>query len=91
MKTASILLAAGQGTRMRSKIAKVLHPVVGRPMIFYAVEAVQRLVNLPPVVIVGYGSDAVRQTLSDAGFEVQFALLSPVRASRCSSPCKSSN
>jgi bifunctional UDP-N-acetylglucosamine pyrophosphorylase/glucosamine-1-phosphate N-acetyltransferase len=74
MKIASILLAAGQGTRMHSKIPKVLHPVVGRPMIFYAVEAVQRLVNLPPVVIVGYGSDAVRQALSGAGFEVQFAL-----------------
>jgi bifunctional N-acetylglucosamine-1-phosphate-uridyltransferase/glucosamine-1-phosphate-acetyltransferase GlmU-like protein len=47
MKTASIPSGSGQGTRMRSKIAKVLHPVVGRPMIFYAVEAVQRLVNLP--------------------------------------------
>ncbi|HPK26487.1 MAG TPA: NTP transferase domain-containing protein, partial [Anaerolineaceae bacterium] len=90
MKIASILLAAGQGTRMHSKIPKVLHPVVGRPMIFYAVEAVQRLVNLPPVVIVGYGSDAVQQALSGAGFEVQFALqeqqLGTAHAISCAQP-----
>ena len=39
MKTASIILAAGQGTRMRSRLPKVLHPLLGKPMLFYALEA----------------------------------------------------
>ena len=73
MKTASILLAAGQGTRMRSKTPKVLHPVVGRPMIFYTLEALQGLVDLPPVLVIGHGAEAVQQAVQSAGFVVQFA------------------
>src|SRR5439155_19749883 len=42
-RLAVIILAAGQGTRMRSKLAKVLHPVGGRPMILYAAELAQAL------------------------------------------------
>ena len=40
-KLAVIILAAGQGTRMRSKVAKVLHSVGGRPMLLYAVDVAQ--------------------------------------------------
>ena len=40
-----IILAAGQGTRMRSKLTKVLHPVGGRPMVLYALELAQALAN----------------------------------------------
>jgi bifunctional UDP-N-acetylglucosamine pyrophosphorylase / glucosamine-1-phosphate N-acetyltransferase len=40
MTLASIILAAGEGTRMRSKLPKVLHPLAGKPMIRYALEAV---------------------------------------------------
>ena len=90
MKIASILLAAGQGTRMRSKTPKVLHPVVGRPMVFYAVEVVQKLANLPPVVIIGHGGEAVKQALNSAGFAVQFALqgqqLGTAHAIGCAQP-----
>ena len=46
-RLAVIILAAGQGTRMRSKLAKVLHPVGGRPMILYAVELAQALAKKP--------------------------------------------
>jgi len=90
MKIASILLAAGQGTRMRSKTPKVLHPVVGRPMVFYAVEVVQKLANLPPVVIIGHGGEAVKQALNSADFAVQFALqeqqLGTAHAIGCAQP-----
>ncbi len=39
MKITAVLLAAGQGTRMKSDLPKVLHPVCGEPMIAYALEA----------------------------------------------------
>jgi len=65
MTIASIILAAGQGTRMRSKLPKVLHKIVGKPMIWYALNVVLELVDQPPVVVVGYGADAVRDAVGD--------------------------
>jgi bifunctional UDP-N-acetylglucosamine pyrophosphorylase / glucosamine-1-phosphate N-acetyltransferase len=66
MTLASIILAAGEGTRMRSKIPKVLHPLAGRPMVWYALKAVEALVDLPPVLVVGHGADAVKTAVGDA-------------------------
>lgn len=66
MTLASIILAAGEGTRMRSKIPKVLHHLAGKPMVSYALQAVAGLVDLPPVLVVGHGSDAVMNTVGDA-------------------------
>ena len=63
MTVASILLAAGQGTRMRSKLPKVLHAIAGKPMVWYALQAVQGLVDLPPLLVVGYRADAVIKAL----------------------------
>jgi bifunctional N-acetylglucosamine-1-phosphate-uridyltransferase/glucosamine-1-phosphate-acetyltransferase GlmU-like protein len=60
MTFASIILAAGEGTRMRSKLPKVLHPLAGKPLVRYALQAVEGLVDLPPVLVVGHGADAVR-------------------------------
>ncbi|HZQ07918.1 MAG TPA: NTP transferase domain-containing protein, partial [Anaerolineae bacterium] len=42
MNLTAVILAAGQGTRMKSKLAKVLHPVAGKPMIEYGVAAAQQ-------------------------------------------------
>ena len=39
---AAIILAAGSGTRMKSVIPKVMHPIAGRPMIAYPLEALRR-------------------------------------------------
>lgn len=60
----AVVLAAGQGTRMKSDLPKVLFPVAGRPMIDYVVDAllgggVERI-----VVVVGYRGDDVRKHLS---------------------------
>jgi len=72
MSVASILLAAGQGTRMRSKLPKVLHPIVGKPMVWHALRAVGPLVDLKPVVVVGYGAGDVKSAVGAlADFAVQ--------------------
>jgi bifunctional UDP-N-acetylglucosamine pyrophosphorylase / glucosamine-1-phosphate N-acetyltransferase len=72
MTLAAIILAAGEGTRMRSKLPKVLHPLAGKPMIRYALDAVEGLVNLPPVLVVGHGADAVKAAIgADAIYALQ--------------------
>ncbi|MGQ9683320.1 MAG: bifunctional UDP-N-acetylglucosamine diphosphorylase/glucosamine-1-phosphate N-acetyltransferase GlmU [Anaerolineae bacterium] len=60
MNVASVILAAGQGTRMRSKLPKVLHPLGGQPMILYAVNLAMQFTNQPPVVVVGLGASLVQ-------------------------------
>jgi bifunctional UDP-N-acetylglucosamine pyrophosphorylase/glucosamine-1-phosphate N-acetyltransferase len=64
-KLAVVILAAGQGTRMKSNLPKVLHPVAGRPMVQYALDAVAQVVQEKPVLVVGYGADIVRRTIGE--------------------------
>ncbi len=71
MILASIILAAGQGTRMRSKLPKVIHPIVGKPMVWHAIKAVQGLTDLPPILVVGYRADIVK---SAVGEDVSYAI-----------------
>lgn len=61
MSLAVIVLAAGMGKRMKSEIPKVLHPVLGRPMLSYVLDAVESLSPRKTVVVVGHGSEEVRQ------------------------------
>jgi bifunctional UDP-N-acetylglucosamine pyrophosphorylase/glucosamine-1-phosphate N-acetyltransferase len=61
-----IILAAGQGTRMKSRLPKVLHPLGRRPMILHSVEMAARLTGAPPVLVVGYGGKQVREVVGDA-------------------------
>jgi bifunctional UDP-N-acetylglucosamine pyrophosphorylase/glucosamine-1-phosphate N-acetyltransferase len=76
-----VILAAGQGKRMRSALPKVLHPVAGRPMLAHVLEAAEALargLDVPAriTVVVGHGADAVRAFLAGrAG--VQTALQEP--------------
>ena len=60
-----VILAAGQGTRMKSDLQKVLHPLLGRPMVTYAVETMRSLTGTAPVLVVGCGVDAVQETLGE--------------------------
>ncbi len=57
--TAAVILAAGKGTRMRSWIPKVVHPIAGRPMINYVIDAVEAAGIDPIVVVVGHGAEEV--------------------------------
>ncbi len=60
-------MGAGRGKRMRSKLAKVLHPVAGRPMILYAVELAERVAGEGVAVVVGYQGDGVKLLLDAPG------------------------
>jgi bifunctional UDP-N-acetylglucosamine pyrophosphorylase/glucosamine-1-phosphate N-acetyltransferase len=60
-----IILAAGQGTRMKSSLPKVLHPVAGRPMLVHVVETAQQLDPAAIHVVVGHGAGQVRAALDD--------------------------
>lgn len=60
-----VILAAGKGTRMVSDIPKPLHPLLGKPLIQYVIEAAAPLADKPPVVVIGHGSEKTRETLGD--------------------------
>jgi bifunctional UDP-N-acetylglucosamine pyrophosphorylase / glucosamine-1-phosphate N-acetyltransferase len=60
MKLAVVVLAAGFGRRMKSSIPKVLHPLLGRPIIRYVLDAVSELSPVQTVLVVGYGAEQVR-------------------------------
>src|SRR5579885_2487217 len=64
--TAAIILAAGQGTRMKSALPKVLHPIAGRPLLHYPVRAALDAGCDDVVVVVGHGRDQVQQYLQSA-------------------------
>jgi len=60
---AAVVLAAGEGTRMKSSVPKVLHPLCGRPMLLYVVGALEQLPLERIVIVVGHGSEQVIKTL----------------------------
>src|SRR6202008_351023 len=60
---AAWVLAAGEGTRMKSSVPKVLHPLCGRPMLLYVIGALEELDLERIVVVVGHGSEQVIKTL----------------------------
>ncbi|MBM7543156.1 bifunctional UDP-N-acetylglucosamine diphosphorylase/glucosamine-1-phosphate N-acetyltransferase GlmU [Amphibacillus cookii] len=61
----AVILAAGQGTRMKSKLYKVLHPVMGRPMVQHIVDQLQALKLDKMVTVVGAGAEQVKDQLGD--------------------------
>ncbi len=79
-KLAVIVLAAGQGTRMKSDLPKVLHPLAGRPMIKHLMETVTQLSPDQVVVVVGPGMDAVTKAVAPAVTVVQSERLGTAHA-----------
>lgn len=67
----AVILAAGQGTRMKSKLYKVLHPVCGKPMVQHVVDQVSSLNIQEMVTVIGHGADMVKAQLGDVS---RFAL-----------------
>jgi bifunctional UDP-N-acetylglucosamine pyrophosphorylase / glucosamine-1-phosphate N-acetyltransferase len=65
MRIEAVVLAAGVGTRMRSSIPKVLHPLGGRPMLLWSLDACHAATGVWPVVIIGPDAESVRQTAGD--------------------------
>ncbi|AZC34409.1 N-acetylglucosamine-1-phosphate uridyltransferase [Pseudomonas chlororaphis subsp. piscium] len=68
-----VILAAGQGTRMRSSLPKVLHPVAGNSMLGHVIHSARQLDPQRIHVVIGHGADAVRERLAadDLNFVLQ--------------------
>lgn len=67
-----VVLAAGQGTRMRSSLPKVLHRLAGKPMVSHVLDTAGKLDAQRLHVVVGHGAEQVREALRD--YPVRFAL-----------------
>jgi len=59
----SVILAAGKGTRMKSEMVKVLHPVAGRPMVCYPAAAAREIGSARIIVVAGHQHDRVAAAL----------------------------
>lgn len=60
-----VILAAGQGTRMKSKLFKVMHPVMGRPMVGHVVHAATEADATEVITITGHGAETIKDYLGD--------------------------
>ncbi|MGR9047970.1 bifunctional UDP-N-acetylglucosamine diphosphorylase/glucosamine-1-phosphate N-acetyltransferase GlmU [Halobacillus faecis] len=61
----AVVLAAGQGTRMKSKLYKVLHPVCGKPMVQHVVDQLNKLDLQEMITVVGFGAEKVQEQLGE--------------------------
>ena len=67
----TLILAAGKGTRMRSKLPKVLHKVGGKPMLQHVIDAARGAGSSREVVVIGSGAKLVKQTITGVEFVLQ--------------------
>jgi len=65
MKCTAVILAAGKGTRMKSRLPKVLHPILGKPMAQFAIDAVKNVVDQKPIMVVGHKAQEVQTKLGN--------------------------
>ena len=63
-----IVLAAGKGTRMKSALPKVLHPLAGKPLLHHVTDTARQLTDNPISVVIGHGGEQVQQSLPGEGF-----------------------
>jgi bifunctional UDP-N-acetylglucosamine pyrophosphorylase/glucosamine-1-phosphate N-acetyltransferase len=72
-RIATIILAAGKGTRMKSDLVKVLHPLLGRPMLSYPIDlSVSKLRAEKTIVVVGHQADRIQEKF--ANYPIEFTL-----------------
>jgi len=77
-RTAIAIMAAGKGTRLKSKHPKVLHQLGGKPLLAHVIAAARKIVSPSDIyVIIGHEADQVRAAVQDTG--VQFVLQEPQR------------
>ena len=69
MKLGIVILAAGQGTRMKSRLPKVLHPLAGKPLLAHVIETARSLEPDAMVVVYGHGGERVREALDGPGLQ----------------------
>ena len=61
----TVILAAGKGTRMKSKLPKVLHKAAGKPMLQHVLDAAKAAGAKRNIVVVGFGGDVVKEAMGD--------------------------
>ncbi|PKN12296.1 MAG: bifunctional UDP-N-acetylglucosamine diphosphorylase/glucosamine-1-phosphate N-acetyltransferase GlmU [Deltaproteobacteria bacterium HGW-Deltaproteobacteria-4] len=85
---ATVILAAGKGTRMKSALSKVLHPLCGEPLIHYPVRLARQLGSTTTVLVVGHGAEAVETALAaeNVTFALQAEQLGTGHALLCAQP-----
>ncbi len=66
MDLAVIILAAGKGTRMRSRLPKVLHPLAGKPLVKHVIDTARKLNPKEVIVVAGHGADQLQAEIDDA-------------------------
>jgi len=71
---AAVILAAGQGKRMASPLAKVLHPIGGMPMVCHVVKTARAVGASPIVIVVGHQADEVQAVFGPVDADIRFAL-----------------
>lgn len=60
----SLILAAGKGTRMKSELPKVIHPILGKPMVSFVIDAVKLVGSSNTIIVTGFKSELVRSMLA---------------------------
>lgn len=65
VKRFAVVLAAGQGTRMKSNLYKVLHPIAGRPMVLHVIDQLKSLQLDKTTTVVGYGAEEVISVIGE--------------------------
>src|SRR5438067_5344783 len=77
-RVAVAILAAGKGTRLKSKHPKVLHEVGGRPLLAHVIAAARQIIPVADVyAIIGHEADLVRKKVADSG--INFVVQEPQR------------
>lgn len=66
MNLSTIILAAGQGTRMNSTLPKVLHPLNGKPLVKYSIDLAAAVGSTRTVVVIGNGAERVRAAVGES-------------------------
>lgn len=75
IELATVILAAGKGTRMKSDLPKVLHKINGRPMVHYVIDLANALHSRKIILIIGHEKELVKQACQ--GLDVMFAVQEP--------------
>lgn len=65
MECTAVILAAGEGTRMKSADPKVIHPILGKPMVQYAIDAALPVTDQQPILVVGHQGDQVMNLVGE--------------------------
>ena len=70
-KITAVILAAGEGKRMYSKLPKVLHKLCGLTMVEHVINCAKEIGCTVPVVVIGHGANQLRETIKDVKFVMQ--------------------